>query len=79
MGTAVFGGMLFATVLSLFLVPSLYIMIKSVESFFNGDEDKGSSSSGGSRKAKRQRDRPVREPDVELTTKYKLDKSSKNS
>jgi hydrophobic/amphiphilic exporter-1 (mainly G- bacteria), HAE1 family len=31
LGTAVFGGMLFATVLSLFIVPSLYIMIKSLE------------------------------------------------
>ncbi len=33
LGTTVFGGMLFATVLSLFLVPSLYIMVKSLESF----------------------------------------------
>jgi hydrophobic/amphiphilic exporter-1 (mainly G- bacteria), HAE1 family len=34
LGTAVFGGMLFATVLSLFLVPSLYIIVKTIESFF---------------------------------------------
>ena len=79
LGTAVFGGMLFATVLTLFLVPSLYIMIKSAESFFNGDEDKGSTSQKGSRKTKRQRNRPVREPEAGLSTNYELDKSSKNS
>ena len=39
LGTAVFGGMLFATVLSLFLVPSLYIMVKSLESYFRRDKD----------------------------------------
>lgn len=39
LGTAVFGGMLFATVLSLFLVPSLYIMIKSLESYVRKDKD----------------------------------------
>jgi hydrophobic/amphiphilic exporter-1 (mainly G- bacteria), HAE1 family len=43
LGTAVFGGMLFATVLSLFLVPSLYIMVKSLESYFNHDQDSGDS------------------------------------
>jgi hydrophobe/amphiphile efflux-1 (HAE1) family protein len=31
LGTAVFGGLLFATVLTLFLVPSIYIVIKSLE------------------------------------------------
>ncbi len=46
LGTAVFGGMLFATVLSLFLVPSLYIMVKNLESFFSKDKDKGSGGSG---------------------------------
>ena len=39
LGTAVFGGMLFATVLSLFLVPSLYIMVKNLESFFKRSQD----------------------------------------
>lgn len=34
LGTAVFGGLLFATVLSLFLVPSLYITIKNIESYW---------------------------------------------
>lgn len=48
LGTAVFGGMLFATVLSLFLVPSLYIMIKSLEAYFNHDQD--SSGAGNSHK-----------------------------
>ncbi|BAZ43927.1 transporter [Chondrocystis sp. NIES-4102] len=37
LGTAVFGGMLFATVLSLFIVPSLYIIIKGLESYIKGD------------------------------------------
>jgi hydrophobic/amphiphilic exporter-1 (mainly G- bacteria), HAE1 family len=44
LGTAVFGGMLFATVLSLFIVPSLYIVIKNLESFFRRDRNKGSGS-----------------------------------
>jgi hydrophobic/amphiphilic exporter-1 (mainly G- bacteria), HAE1 family len=39
LGTAVFGGMLFATVLSLFLVPSLYIIVKTIESFFTKPKD----------------------------------------
>ncbi len=47
LGTAVFGGMLFATVLSLFLVPSLYIVIKSLESFFKKDKDSGGSGNNG--------------------------------
>ena len=44
LGTAVFGGMLFATVLSLFLVPSLYIVVKSLESLFKQDKDKSSEN-----------------------------------
>ena len=47
LGTAVFGGMLFATVLSLFLVPSLYIMVKSLESFFRKDKNSGDSDDDG--------------------------------
>lgn len=46
LGTAVFGGMLFATVLSLFLVPSLYIVVKSIESYFRRDKDSGDSGDG---------------------------------
>jgi hydrophobe/amphiphile efflux-1 (HAE1) family protein len=53
LGTAVFGGMLFATVLSLFLVPSLYIMVKSLASFGG----KGSGDSGSSINLEK-RDRP---------------------
>ena len=45
LGTAVFGGMLFATVLTLFLVPSLYIMVKSLESLFKGNSGGGSGDS----------------------------------
>ena len=37
LGTAVFGGMLFATALTLFLVPSLYIIIKGLESWVRKD------------------------------------------
>ncbi|MDJ0745142.1 MAG: efflux RND transporter permease subunit [Xenococcaceae cyanobacterium MO_167.B27] len=44
LGTAVFGGMLFATVLSLFLVPSLYITVKSIESYFIKSDDSGDSN-----------------------------------
>lgn len=44
LGTAVFGGMLFATVLTLFLVPSLYIIIKSLESRIKGDKGSDYSS-----------------------------------
>ena len=50
LGTTVFGGMLFATVLSLFLVPSLYIMVKSLESFLK--PDRGAGGSGGSNNSK---------------------------
>ncbi|MEM9271903.1 MAG: efflux RND transporter permease subunit [Cyanobacteria bacterium P01_F01_bin.143] len=46
LGTAVFGGMLFATVLSLFLVPSLYITVKAIESYFSKSDDSGSNSKG---------------------------------
>ena len=46
LGTAVFGGMLFATVLSLFLVPSLYITVKSIESYFTKSDDSGDSNNG---------------------------------
>ena len=45
LGTAVFGGMLFATVLSLFLVPSLYITVKSIESYYTKSDDSGDSDS----------------------------------
>ena len=46
LGTAVFGGMLFATALTLFLVPCLYIIIKGLESLIRKERDSGNS--GGS-------------------------------
>ncbi|MGF1541031.1 MAG: efflux RND transporter permease subunit [Pleurocapsa sp.] len=60
LGTTVFGGMLFATVLSLFIVPTLYIMVKNLESFFRRGQDKGSGSSGNNydRTGSKQSDRP---------------------
>jgi hydrophobe/amphiphile efflux-1 (HAE1) family protein len=48
LGTAVFGGMLFATVLSLFIVPSLYIMIKSLEASINKFGKPGGKGGSGS-------------------------------
>ena len=79
LGTAVFGGMLFATVLSLFLVPSLYIIIKSLESFFKTDkEDRGKGSGGSGGKTKRKQDPTVKESEVELTTNYQLDSPNQN-
>jgi hydrophobic/amphiphilic exporter-1 (mainly G- bacteria), HAE1 family len=47
LGTAVFGGMLFTTVIGLFIVPSLYIMIKGLESYVKGDKDKGDPENNG--------------------------------
>ncbi|HHP7231898.1 MAG TPA: efflux RND transporter permease subunit [Xenococcaceae cyanobacterium] len=55
LGTAVFGGMLFATVLSLFIVPSLYITVKSIESHYSKSDDLGDSdpkNGNGYRQAK---------------------------
>ena len=46
LGTAVFGGMLFATALTLFIVPSLYITIKGLESYLKGDRNSGNSGKG---------------------------------
>jgi hydrophobic/amphiphilic exporter-1 (mainly G- bacteria), HAE1 family len=47
LGTAVFGGMLFTTVIGLFIVPSLYIIIKGLESYVKGDRDKGDPGNNG--------------------------------
>ena len=73
LGTAVFGGMLFATALTLFIVPSFYITIKSLESFFKGD--KGSGGSGDKTNNKREQNLQS-ESEVELTANYKLDPKS---
>ncbi len=74
LGTAVFGGMLFATALTLFLVPSLYIMIKGLESYFKGDKgDKGSGRDGNTSIGEVPSDRVSQE---QLTINYKLDPNS---
>lgn len=65
LGTAVFGGLLFATVLSLFLVPSLYIMIKSLESLIRKDKGSGSSNTNGHRSNVKVPTKP--ETEIELT------------
>ena len=78
LGTAVFGGMLFATALTLFLVPSLYIIIKGLESYIKGDKgdkgDKGSGNNGHTSNGRGVSDRLSLE---ELTMRYKID--SQNS
>ena len=48
LGTTVFGGMLFATALTLFLVPTLYIVIKILESYFKNDQDSENNYSNDS-------------------------------
>ncbi len=79
LGTAVFGGMLFATVLSLFLVPSLYIMIKSLESLTKKDKGSGGSGNNGKTNDSDNSRVPAQEnSEVELTSNYKLDSSGQN-
>jgi hydrophobe/amphiphile efflux-1 (HAE1) family protein len=80
LGTAVFGGMLFTTVIGLFIVPSLYIMIKGLESYVRGDKDKGDRD--GSDKINNSRntyDPDHKQSEVGTTTHYKLDQSGQNS
>ena len=77
LGTAVFGGMLFATALTLFLVPSLYIIIKGLESYFKGDkDDKDDKGSGNSDNTSNPRVSSDRESAEQLTINYKLDPNS---
>ncbi|PSB12253.1 hydrophobe/amphiphile efflux-1 family RND transporter [Pleurocapsa sp. CCALA 161] len=79
LGTAVFGGMLVTTVIGLFIVPSLYIMIKSLESLIKKDKGSGSSGHGKSNDSDNGRV-PAREnSEAELTSNYKLDRSGQNS
>ena len=70
LGTAVFGGMLFATALTLFLVPSLYIVIKSLESYFRKDKDSGNSGSDDSNYPHNGHGKIQEKP--ELATNYKM-------
>jgi hydrophobic/amphiphilic exporter-1 (mainly G- bacteria), HAE1 family len=77
LGTAVFGGLLFTTVIGLFIVPSLYIMIKGAESYFKGN--KGSGGSGGSGNIDNKTKGSVavnQESSTELAPNYKLDPNS---
>jgi hydrophobic/amphiphilic exporter-1 (mainly G- bacteria), HAE1 family len=73
LGTAVFGGMLFATVLSLFLVPSLYIMVKSLESYVRKDKDSGGPGSNGKTDDHHQRVVAQEKSATELAPNYQLD------
>jgi hydrophobe/amphiphile efflux-1 (HAE1) family protein len=73
LGTAVFGGMLFATVLSLFLVPSLYIMVKSLESYVRKDKDSGGPGSNGKTDDHHQRIVDREKSATELAPNYRLD------
>ncbi|MGK7951741.1 MAG: efflux RND transporter permease subunit [Xenococcaceae cyanobacterium] len=62
LGTAVFGGLLFATVLSLFLVPSIYILIKNLESIsFKSDPPEDADDFGDSNNSDKlvKQDRPI--------------------
>ncbi len=47
LGTALFGGYLISTVLSLFLVPILYVMIKQLEEQFLKPRKPGGASPSG--------------------------------
>lgn len=79
LGTAVFGGMLVTTVIGLFIVPSLYIMIKSLESFIKRDKGSGSSGHGKSNDSDNGRVPAKENSEAELTSNYKLDRSGQNS
>ncbi|MFM2312589.1 MAG: hypothetical protein RLZZ04_1865 [Cyanobacteriota bacterium] len=79
LGTAVFGGMLFTTVIGLFIVPSLYIMIKGLEYYLKGDQDPGDGDSGDNHKTDNFRsDRLTAEERsaAELAPNYQLDSNS---
>ncbi|MEM7592133.1 MAG: efflux RND transporter permease subunit [Cyanobacteria bacterium P01_A01_bin.83] len=79
LGTAVFGGMLFATALTLFLVPSLYIVIKGLESLVKGDQDSGSSGGNSNNGSSHNGHATSREQSAkELANQYKIDPSDPN-
>ena len=78
LGTAVFGGMLFATALTLFLVPSLYIVIKSLESYFKKDKDSGGSSGTGNSYSSNGRGQVQKDPELAANYKLNLDQTGQN-
>lgn len=73
LGTAVFGGMLFATVLGLILVPSLYILVKSLESYVRKDKDSGGPGSNGRKDDHHQGVVDQEKSATELAPNYRLD------
>ncbi|MGL5943055.1 MAG: efflux RND transporter permease subunit [Waterburya sp.] len=80
LGTAVFGGLLFTTVIGLFIVPSLYIIIKGLESFVRGDKNPDDSDGGDKTDSSRHTyDQDHKQSEVEVTSNYKLDQSGQNS
>ncbi|MGL5836604.1 MAG: efflux RND transporter permease subunit [Waterburya sp.] len=74
LGTAVFGGLLFTTVIGLFIVPSLYIIIKSLESYIRRDKDPDDSDDGDKTDNSRNiYDQDQKQSEVGVTSNYKLD------
>jgi hydrophobic/amphiphilic exporter-1 (mainly G- bacteria), HAE1 family len=78
LGTAVFGGMLFTTVIGLFIVPSLYIIIKSLESYIKGDKDQDPGDGDNHKTDSFRSDRVTTEEKsaTELASNYQLDSNS---
>ena len=74
LGTAVFGGMLFATALTLFLVPSLYIIIKGLESLIGKKSDRGDKGGDNRQNGRRSNnDSEVEaESEAELAPNYNI-------
>ena len=70
LGTTVFGGMLFATALTLFLVPTLYIVIKSLESNITKNKNSGNGDNG---KPNADEDKENIMQEREFTANYNID------
>lgn len=73
LGTAIFGGMLFTTVIGLFIVPSLYIIIKGFESFIRRDKDSGGPGSNSKTDDHHRRVVDQEKSATELAPNYQLD------
>ncbi|MEO0014328.1 MAG: hypothetical protein RLZZ535_2717, partial [Cyanobacteriota bacterium] len=71
LGTAVFGGLLATTVIGLFIVPPLYIMIKSLESYIKRDKDSGGP--GNNSKTDHKRIVDQEKSATEIAPNYRLD------